>query len=65
MQVMQISIHDSDISSSSIKPHEGASMSLGNGVASSSSTVPPKINLLKLILVLNYSELNKVENVLC
>ena len=38
MQVMQISIHDSDISSSSIKPHEGASISLGNGVASSSST---------------------------
>lgn len=38
MQVMQISIHDSDISSSSIKPNEGASMSLGNGVASSSST---------------------------
>ncbi len=50
MQVMQINIHDSDISSSSIKPHEGSSMSMGNGIpssnpSSSNQSQPAKTNV--------------------
>jgi hypothetical protein len=53
MQVMQINIHDSDISSSAMRPEirqDGGSMSLGNGVSSSSmssssQSQPAKTNL--------------------
>ena len=37
MQVMQISILDSDISSNALKPDGSSSISVGNGVSSSAS----------------------------